>query len=286
MAGAALIHAFGPAAARAARLAIVRRRNRNSPHLIVSAAAAPGEGFGGWSAARQIRRADRVIATGRAEGERYRNLRVPGERLTGINPAVTPPGARPDHAAFCSTIAAPNGSRLIFADGFDGAHGCRDAIIAFDMLRYESPALQLVLSEGTFDRRAALDLARALAFDDCRVRFSGPRSDLASSIQLAEIVWLTCVRGGEHLALRAMAAGRPVIAYDTPELSEVIEDGTTGYLVPPGDRAEIAMKSHLLLAYPEQAARMGEAGRRRAIERYGVARMVEHHMQVYREVCG
>jgi glycosyltransferase involved in cell wall biosynthesis len=281
----ALVHAFGPAAARAARLVVSRRRDGNSPHLIVSAATAPGGGLGGWLAARQTRRADRVIATGWAEGERYRRLGVPSDRLTRINPAAAPPGTPPDRAAFCRDVSAPPGSALIFAGGaLNAAHGIRDAVIAFDILKYESAALQLVLTGAGPDGRAALDLGRALAFDDCRVRFSGARPDLAAAVQLAEMVWVTCARGGEHLALRAMAAGKPVVAYHTPELVEIIDDGTTGYLVPPGDRTALAMKAHTLLAQPDLAARMGEAGRLRAMERYSVARMVEQHARVYQEV--
>jgi glycosyltransferase involved in cell wall biosynthesis len=281
----ALVHAFGPAAARVARLVISRHRDENVPHLVVSAATAPGGGLGGWLAARQTRRADRVIATGWAEGDRYRRLGVPSDRLTRINPAAATPRRAPDHTAFCRDVSAAPGSKLIFAGGaLNAAHGVRDAVIAFDMLKYESPALQLVLTGEGPDRAAALDLGRALAFDDCRVRFSGARPDLAAAVQLAEMVWVTCARGGEHLALRAMAAGKPVVAYHTPELVEIIDDGATGYLVPAGDRAGIAAKAHTLLADPDLAARMGEAGRVRAAERYGVTRMVEQHVRVYQEI--
>jgi glycosyltransferase involved in cell wall biosynthesis len=198
---------------------------------------------------------------------------------------VAPPGPPPDRAAFCRDIGAPLRSRLIFAGGrLDSAHGVKDAVTAFDMLRYESQDLQLVLTGDGPDRLAAEQLARALAFDDVRVRFSGPRADLPAATRLAEMVWVTCQRGGEHLALCAMAAGRPVVAYHTPELGEVIDDSVTGFLVPAGDRAALAEKAHLLLRDPDSAASMGEAGRARAAERFGVARMVEQHARVYLEL--
>lgn len=281
-----VVHAFGPAAVRAARLVLARHGEGSAPRLVASAATATGTGVGGWLAARQLRRADRVIATGWAEGERYRRLGVRGERLTRVNPAIAPPADAPDRAAFCRDVSAPPDSKLIFAGGhLDAAHGVKDAVIAFDMLRYESPTLQLVLTGDGPDRTAAEELGRALAFDDYRIRFSGARPDVAAAVRLAEVVWVTCTRGGEHLALRAMAAGKPVIAYHTPELAEIIDDGETGYLVPPGDRAALAMKAHVLLAYPQTAARMGEAGRVRAAERFGVARMAEQHARVYRELA-
>ena len=46
------------------------------------------------------------------------------------------------------------------------------------------------------------------------------------------------------------------------------------------------MKAHTLLAYPQTAARMGDAGRARVAEHFGVAHMVEHYAQVYSEVAG
>lgn len=283
----AVLHCFGPAAVRAARLVVSGADGGNVPCLVASEATRRCGGLAGWLIRRQLRRADRVIATGWAEGDRYRRLGVRSERLTRIGPGIAPPAPAPDHHAFCRDVAAPLGSKLIFAAGrLDAAHGVKEAVIAFDMLRYESPALQLVLTGDGPDRAAAEELGRALAFDDFRIRFSGARPDLAAATQLAEMVWVTCTTGGELLALRAMAAGKPVIAYHTPELAEVIDDGATGFLVPQGDRTAIASKAHELIADPALAARMGEAGRARVAERFGVARLVEQHARVYQELVG
>ncbi|MCI0700746.1 MAG: glycosyltransferase [Planctomycetia bacterium] len=281
-----LIHAWGAVATRLSRLLVSSRGDTNSPRLVVSDALEMGGWFGNWLTTRRVRRADRVIATGWAEGERYRQLGVRGERLTRIAPAVAIPGDPPDRTAFCRDIDAPANSRLIFAGGrLDSAHGLKDAITAFDMMRYESPDFQLVLIGDGPDRAVAEQFGRALAFDDFRIRFSGSRTDLPAATSLAEMVWVTCESGGEYLALRAMAAGKPVVAYHTPELGEIIDDGVTGYLVPPGDRAAIATKAHILLAYPDTAARMGEAARIRAEGRFGIARLAEQHMRVYAELA-
>jgi glycosyltransferase involved in cell wall biosynthesis len=283
----AVVHAFGSNAVRAARLVVSRGRDGNSPRLMASAATATDGGVGGWFAARQLRLADRVIATGLAQGERYRRLHVRGERLTRINPAVMPPGEAPDRAAFCCEMSAPADSRLIFAGGrLDSTHGVKDAVMAFDVLRYESPAFQLVLTGDGPDRTAAEEMGRALAFDDFRIRFTGARPDVGTAMRLAELVWVTCERGGEHLALRAMAAAKPVVAYHTPELAEIIDDGTTGFLVPQGDRAALVSMAHRVLADPNTASRMGEAGRIRAADRFSVARMVDMHARVYQELAG
>ncbi|MBP3958563.1 glycosyltransferase [Gemmata sp. G18] len=283
--GATIFHTFGPDAVRVARLCLAGYDEGTAPRLVATGAVPPGGGVSGWLTARQVRRADRVIATGWAQGERYRRIGVASDRLTRIAPAVALIEEPPDRVQFCSDVGAPKDAQLIFAGGrLDAAHGTKDAVGVFDMIRYSSPALQLVLTGDGRDRAAVEGLGRALAFDDFRVRFSGARPDLAAATLLADQVWVTCERGGEHLALRAMAAGKPVVAYNTPELSEIIEDGVTGFVVPHGDRPALAAKSQALLADPDAAARMGAAGRTRAAERFGVARFAEQHARVYQEL--
>ncbi len=280
-----VIHTFGPEAVRLARWVVTRQGDIHSPRWVISDAAHPGSGWSGWLTTRWLRQADRVITSGWAEGERYRRLHVRSERLTRIHPAALPPGEAPSRADFCRDIAAPENATLIFAGGqLDRQHGVKDAVTAFDMLRYESPSFYLVLTGGGPDRAVAEDYGRALAFDDFRIRFTGQRPDLPALTQHAAMVWITRAWGGAHLALRAMAAGKPVVAYHTPELAEVIDDGTTGFLVAPGDRAAIAAKAHLLLSDQELAARMGEAGRQRAGERFNPTRTAEQHLRVYHEL--
>ncbi|HEY1192234.1 MAG TPA: glycosyltransferase [Gemmata sp.] len=285
--GAPILHTFGPDAARTARLCLLSAEDGNAPRFVASAAQSATAGIGGWFTARQVRRADRVIATGWVEAERYREAGVTGDRLTRIAPAAPPGVEPPDRAAFCRDIGAPGDARFVFSGGhLDAAHGLKDAVMTFDMLRYVSPALNLVLTGDGPDRTGAENLGRALAFDDFRVRFTGCRADLPAAVRLADQVWVLCARGGACLALRAMAAGRPLIAYRTPEIEEIIDDGETGYLVAPGDRAALATKAQELFTDPETAARIGATAQKRAAERFGAARMVEQHARVYQELVG
>ena len=76
--------------------------------------------------------------------------------------------------------------------------------------------------------------------------------------------------GGESFGIvlvEAMAAGLPVIASDIPGYREVVRDGIEGILIPPRDPPALAAAVRRLLDRPEEMARLGEAGRRRA-ERY------------------
>src|SRR6202035_1898553 len=72
-----------------------------------------------------------------------------------------------------------------------------------------------------------------------------------------------------RVCVEAMAAGRPVVAYDHGGVSELVQDGRTGFLCPPGDRAAVAHALRRLVATPQLGAEMGTAARSCALERFG-----------------
>lgn len=84
-------------------------------------------------------------------------------------------------------------------------------------------------------------------------------------------------------ALEAMASSRPVIASRIGGLSDVIVDGETGYLVPPGDQEALRQAIESLLADPDLRARMGQAAKRRTAE-FHASRVVSRIEDVYRQV--
>ena len=70
-------------------------------------------------------------------------------------------------------------------------------------------------------------------------------------------------QAGVTAILEAMAMGRAIICSRTPGQTDVIVEGETGLYVPPGDPAALRAAIECLLAHPEEAERMGRAGRRR-----------------------
>jgi glycosyltransferase involved in cell wall biosynthesis len=84
----------------------------------------------------------------------------------------------------------------------------------------------------------------------------------------------------------AMAAGRPVVAYDSGAAGEIIVDGVTGSVVPRGDIAALGAAMERLVADEDLALRMGRAGRDRVVEKYSVPRMVQGYLDVIHAVCG
>ena len=86
--------------------------------------------------------------------------------------------------------------------------------------------------------------------------------------------------------LEAMALGRPVVATDVGGTAEIVRDGETGFLVPPGDRAALTRALLELAADPGRAAAMGEAGRRLQRERFTGERMVDGYQAAFEKAVG
>jgi glycosyltransferase involved in cell wall biosynthesis len=122
-------------------------------------------------------------------------------------------------------------------------------------------------------------LSRSLGVAD-RTSFLGLRSDLQELLRDVDVfahpaVWEEAF--GLTVA-EAMAAGCPVVATRTGATPELVADGETGVLVPPGDPGALAAAIARLADDPALRERLGRAGRRRAEARFDVARCADRHL--------
>jgi radical SAM protein with 4Fe4S-binding SPASM domain len=90
------------------------------------------------------------------------------------------------------------------------------------------------------------------------------------------------VEGFGVALLEASASALPVVSTRTGGVPEAVEDGVTGLLVPPGDPEALAAALAKTLDDPALAARLGEAGRRRALERFSWARLADDVVAAWR----
>lgn len=86
------------------------------------------------------------------------------------------------------------------------------------------------------------------------------------------------------VALEAFAACRPVIASRVGGLTELIDDGVDGWLVPPGDAEALAARLDWMLSHPAEAAEMGRAGYRKATTTYTPERHYRGLCTIYNQV--
>ena len=81
--------------------------------------------------------------------------------------------------------------------------------------------------------------------------------------------------------LEAMASGKPVVASELPGVSDVVDHGKTGYLVPPWDPEKLTKAIDSLLQNPSNAAKMGEEGRVAARLRYDWEKVNSSYVNIY-----
>ncbi|MBM3471624.1 MAG: glycosyltransferase family 4 protein [Armatimonadetes bacterium] len=113
----------------------------------------------------------------------------------------------------------------------------------------------------------------------------GARDDVQVLLRTADVFVLSSRWEGMPLAvIEAMMSGLPVVATDVGGVPEAVVDGETGLLVPPGDPAALASALDRLLTDPALRRRMGEAGRRRALEHFTEERMLTETAAVYERV--
>lgn len=105
-----------------------------------------------------------------------------------------------------------------------------------------------------------------------RIHLTGFRPDIPALMQLCDVVVHTSIAPEPfgRVIVEAMLAGRPVIASAAGGAKEIVEDGRSGILVPPGEPQALTAAIRTLLASPQLAADLAAAGRQRALAHFGL----------------
>jgi glycosyltransferase involved in cell wall biosynthesis len=157
---------------------------------------------------------------------------------------------------------------------------------AVDRLAAQVPRLALLLVGGGGEEARIRRLVAETRIQD-RVIFTGFLGNPMRVYGLLDIYVATSLKEGLPLApLEAMAAGLPIVATDVPGHRDVVVKGETGLLVPAEDSAALADAIAELVADPGRRRKMGEAGRQRVLDHFGIASMVEQTARVYRRAPG
>jgi glycosyltransferase involved in cell wall biosynthesis len=133
---------------------------------------------------------------------------------------------------------------------------------------------------------ALRDQSKTLGIED-RVHFAGFRRDIPQLMRLSGVVAHTSVDPEPfgRVIVEGMLAGRPVVATRAGGAVEIVEDGTSGVLVPPRDATALASALSDLLADPARADAIAEAGREAALEFFSLRAMLEGITRQLQEVA-
>ena len=140
-----------------------------------------------------------------------------------------------------------------------------------------------IIGDGAL-RDELADRVRSMGLSDV-VELVGARNDVGALLSEIDVSVLTSLKEGcSNVVLESMAAACPLVVTDVGGNRELVEDGVTGYLVPPRDPAGIARRVLELLADPGLRRTMGETGRDRVLSRFTAGRMVDDTVAFYLSV--
>jgi glycosyltransferase involved in cell wall biosynthesis len=276
--GRGLVHAFGLKVLRALRLANLGARR---PPIVLSLTGCERLG---WLDRRCLRIVSRVLVHHSIAADALIRQGLPAGRISVVPPAVGGPPPPPDREAVLGPLGIPPGGPLMVTVGsMPDRRRLLGAVWVFEFIRYpHADAHMLLIGDGP-GRPDLEATARGVAPEGSRVHFLGERADAPELLGLADVVLVPHPAGGVNVALESMAAGRAVVAANTPDLAAVIRDGETGRLFAPGDAVAGARAVRQLLLDPAERRRLGEAARAYVRERHQVATVVQMLETVYGE---
>ena len=162
--------------------------------------------------------------------------------------------------------------------------GIEYLLSAFSALKQEFPNLRLEIA-GSGPQREKLEALAAQSGLRDHVKFLGWIDDISSILSRWDIFVMPSLEEGFPIAaLDAMAAGLPLIATRVGGVPELIEDGTTGWLVPPRDVESLTSRLRILLSDPELRVKMGDSGYARVRDHFSTAQMTERFAELYDEL--
>jgi glycosyltransferase involved in cell wall biosynthesis len=210
-----------------------------------------------------------------------------------LNPAAHTYAIRtPVRGAFFAAHRAPSRqAEILFVGTILPAKGVDVLLRALAVVLRTAPRARLVLIGAEADRgyakRVVRPLMSVLGVGDA-VQFAGPlgEADVAAAMARATMLVLpTYMDTAPNVVVEAQVVGTPVIASAVGGVPDMVEDGVTGLLVPPGDSAALAAAILRILKDPSEAQRLGTQGRAKARPEHQPEVQVEKLVRIYRELA-
>jgi glycosyltransferase involved in cell wall biosynthesis len=206
------------------------------------------------------------------------NWSVPSEKIVVLPNAADVERFSPDtrtRSAVRGTLGIDNNPLILFVGGFYKWHDVGTLLEAFARVLTTWPDTRLLLVGDGEQRQAMMQRAVELSIEDS-VQFTGllPHSEVPQLMAAADIavvpyppmeheLWLSPLKLFEY-----MASGTAIIASRVGQLTEVVQDGRNGLLVPPGESSALEIALKRLIEDPSLRVRLGEQARDDAVNKY------------------
>lgn len=204
-----------------------------------------------------LARSRRVIAVSRDVATHVESLGVTSRKCT-----VVPNGV--DIERFRPATTAEGSPLIIFVGRLILNKGPHVLVSALDLLHKNHTTFRaMVVGDGPM--RSVLEQQVRLAGMSAQVEFLGSREDVPELMRQASIFVRPSFTEGMSLAvLEAMASGLACVVSDVSGNAELVTDGESGWVVPPGDSVALARRLTDLLDDPELRQRFADSARRKS----------------------
>ena len=240
------------------------------------------------------RRAACLIAISDAVARPYREIMRRPEKVVTVHNGIDPePFARADGTAVRRDLGLDDSQPLVVQIGQIARWKGQDVFVraAAQVAREFPEARFAIVGRVVFPQNEAAyeehlhTLAAHLRVQD-RLIFAGHRTDIPAVLGAADLLVHASVEPEPfgRVLIEAMAAGVPVAAAAAGGVPEIVVDGETGRLVPPGDPEALARAIGALLASADSRRAQGEAGRRRVAAEFTEDRMIAGVVRCYETV--
>lgn len=238
-----------------------------------------------WEAVERLvlPRFDTVVCVSQAQARRVEAAGVPAPRITVIANAVElpkrPPAER--YRRGLVEIAGGEGPIVCAAGRLSPEKGFDVLIDAARRVVEQVPAARFVIfGEGVL-RPVLQDRIDCLGLNG-RVVLAGHRSDFGDYLPWCDLFVLSShTEGMPNVLLESFAAGVPVVATAVGGVEEIVEEGRSGFLVPPGSPARLARGIVEALASPGRRKALGARGQQRVRQQFTFEQQVHRYWELF-----
>ncbi len=239
-----------------------------------------------------LRDADAFVAMSRLIRDEMQAASVPAERIRllphGVDTERFRPATPEERAALRARLGLPDGLLAVYAGRLLRGKGLETLVAALAVAQTPTDLRVILVGSGAgqaLDATAELKRRVAERGLEARVVFAGPSDRVEDYLRASDLFVFPSLFEALGIALvEAAACGLPAIASRTGGILDVVEDGDSGLLVPPGDAGALAAALAALAGDEPRRSAMAAAARAVAVARFDERDVLEGYRALFREV--
>jgi len=232
-----------------------------------------------------------IIVTGKRVYDYYiKDTFLEAKPVAEINPPVDTTEFDPENVEADKELNRMNGRKIVTVSGINPTKGLEYFIEMASMLAEKHDDLTFLIAAPKFKSQEKYYQSLKKLIDDSNltddnIKFLGMLDDIPAFLKSADIfVFSSISESGPMAVWEAMAMAKPVISTDVGAVSENIENGESGFIVPIKDPAALCEKVESLLADPDSGKRMGLEARNAVRKKIDISIAVEKYAAFYRKI--